>query len=162
MADEGLLPSGTMSEARVPYCLPVKPSWTKMMVWRWGWTPLLHSLSPLLPFHEFRGFCNVGNVYEGLCEVWTEIRSRSHVVSWLLVAAWWWVVSAVLWSFSAGRGVKTTPQGWIYIKDFITAGLYTIHADEMKAWFEKVPKWVNYIFKTEVSGNLSLLFTEKF
>lgn len=67
-----------------------------------------------------------------------ETRSRSHVVSWLVVAAWLWVVSVVPWSICAGRGVETAPQGWIYTLGFIIAGLYTIHAGEMIAWFEKV------------------------
>lgn len=34
-----------LSEARVPYCLPVKPSLTKMMLWRWDWTHSPDALS---------------------------------------------------------------------------------------------------------------------
>lgn len=116
----------------------------------------------VLVFCEFYGFCNMGKVIGRIVYMGFGLETRSNVVSWLIVAAWWWVVSAVLWSFCAGRDVETPPQGWIYAKGFIIAGLYTIYTGEMKAWFEKVLpdlKRTNCDFKTEVSGNLSSLFT---
>lgn len=128
-----------------------------------GLATLLRCLPPVLAFlwvlwflQHKKGIWGIVYMRFGL-----DTRSRSHVVSRLVVAAWCWVVSAVLWSFCAGRGVETAPQGWICTKGFITAGFCTIHAGEIKAWFERVLddlKWTNYNSKTEVSGNLSSLF----
>lgn len=63
-------------------------------------------------------------------EVWTG-NQKQEPGGELVVASWWWTVSTVLWSFFAGTGVETAPQGWIHIKGFITPGLYTIYPGEI-------------------------------
>lgn len=116
-ADEGIAACGPMSKAGAPYCLFVaepilEPKWQPK-----GGFGLCSQLCCPPPVDAFQWglwvFLQDGRgLYKISVMFGLEIRSVSHVLCWLIVAAWWWVVTALLWNFSAGRAVETTPSGF--------------------------------------------------
>lgn len=136
-----LLPVG-LSQARAPYCLLAAEAILGPKRWLGsgvGLAPQLYSPPPCCCLSVSAVVsatwekCLRNGVRFGL-----EIRSTSRVLCRLIMAAWQWVVSKLLWSFSAGKSVETAPRGWIYTKAFIIAVLYTIHAGEIKVWLQTV------------------------